>query len=193
ARLRHGRPPARRPHLRPDRPPPVSRAAYPRAPLAPERRSSAQTGGSRAPVPRQPRAGAPDRDAHAPAARRRGRKRGAEAPDRLVFSFVPIRGSSMAEHPAVNRRVVGSSPTRGVAEEGPRTPARREALEGPYGCGARPRKNPGSGAARAATRPVDSSAEGGGFGTAAGGYPDSVSAADMSWCTRCRATGTRPI
>ena len=38
-----------------------------------------------------------------------------EAEEDIVLFFFIFLDSSMVEHPAVNRRVVGSSPTRGVA------------------------------------------------------------------------------
>ena len=38
-----------------------------------------------------------------------------EAEEDIVLFFFIFLDSSMVEHPAVNRRVVGSSPTRGVS------------------------------------------------------------------------------
>ncbi len=79
-------------------------------------------------VRRHARARAPDRDAHAAPARRQGRDERASPPDRLINSTAAIRGSSMAEHPAVNRRVVGSSPTRGARPQSRDAGAGRKAV-----------------------------------------------------------------
>ena len=43
-----------------------------------------------------------------------GRTTGSGPVNRGSNPCLPVLGSSMAEHPAVNRRVVGSSPTRAV-------------------------------------------------------------------------------
>ena len=85
--------------------------------LRPRGQPPAHAGGGRPPFRGDPRARPSDRDSHAPQARRRRRERRAAPLDRLRLLH-PIRSSSMAEHPAVNRRVVSSSLTCGASRTG---------------------------------------------------------------------------